>query len=426
MTLEELEVFVTTQANVAMEAYYWWCTALMIAIHVGFLMYEVGASRYKNAVSSAVKNLLAFAFMIPTFWLFGWYIYLAFPMGFSPIDLEGYGTPWNVSMGPMLSDQATGVFWAAFTLFACTTASVFSGAVLERIRISAFVFLAVVLGSVAWILGASWGWHPDGWLVTGFGYHDVGAAGVVHMIAGWFAFGVVLNLGPRVGKYNADGSANEIEGHDLRFSFIGLLMIIVGFFGFLGGCLIWAGADFGGWVNIYGAPATLSSFAFNTLMGLAGGMIGAFWMSKGNPFWMMSGGLAGIFSCASGLDVWYPGLAFVLGFVGGVIIIPANNWLHSVFKIDDPVGAISVHGVAGIWGVIAMGLFASGYPAAGDIPPTSLGGQIVGCIVMFLVGFVPGYGISFVMKMMGWLRVPDAVQQAGIDSAELGLRATAQ
>jgi len=109
-----------------------------------------------------------------------------------------------------------------------------------------------------------------------------------------------------------------------------------------------------------------------------------------------------------------------------VIIIPANNWLHSVFKIDDPVGAVSVHGVAGIWGVIAMGLFASGYPAAGDIPPTSFGGQIVGCIVMFLVGFVPGYGISFVMKMMGWLRVPDAVQKAGIDSAELGLRATAQ
>ena len=478
MTLEELEVFVTTQANVSMEAYYWWCTALMITIHVGFLMYEVGASRFKNAVSSAVKNLLAFAFMIPTFWLFGWYIYLAFPGGFTPIDLEGYGTPWNVSMGPMLSDQATGVFWAAFTLFACTTASVFSGAVLERIRISAFVFLAVLLGSVCWILGAAWGWHPDGWLVTQFGYHDVGAAGVVHMIAGWFAFGVILNLGPRVGKYNADGSANEIEGHDLRFSFVGLLMIIVGFFGFLGGCLIWAGADLGGWINIYGAPATLSSFAFNTLMGLAGGMIGAFWMSKGNPFWMMSGGcliwagadlggwiniygapatlssfafntlmglaggmigafwmskgnpfwmmsggLAGIFSCASGLDVWYPGLAFVLGFVGGVIIIPANNWLHSVFKIDDPVGAVSVHGVAGIWGVVAMGLFASGYPASGDIPPTSFGGQLVGCIVMFLVGFVPGYGVSFVMKMMGWLRVPDAVQIAGIDQAELGLRA---
>ena len=100
-----------------------------------------------------------------------------------------------------------------------------------------------------------------------------------------------------------------------------------------------------------------------------------------------------------------------------------HNWLHNTFKIDDPVGAISVHGVAGIWGVVAMGLFASGYPASGDIPPTSFGGQLVGCIVMFLVGFVPGYGISFIMKAMGWLRVPDAVQKAGIDQAELGLKA---
>ena len=95
MTLEELNTFVTTQANVSMEAYYWWCTAFMVIIHVGFLMYEVGATRMKNAVSSGVKNLLAFAFMIPTFWLFGWYIYLAFPAGFVPIDLEGYGEFYN-------------------------------------------------------------------------------------------------------------------------------------------------------------------------------------------------------------------------------------------------------------------------------------------------------------------------------------------
>ena len=98
MTLEELNVFVTTQANVGMEAYYWWCTALMVIIHVGFLMYEVGATRMPNAVSSGVKNLLAFAFMIPTFWLSGWWIYLAFPGGFVPIDLEGYGAPWNLSL----------------------------------------------------------------------------------------------------------------------------------------------------------------------------------------------------------------------------------------------------------------------------------------------------------------------------------------
>ena len=326
-------------------------------------------------------------------------------------------------MGPMLSDQATGVFWAAFTLFACTTASIFSGAVIERIRISAFVFLAVILGSVVWILAASWGWHPDGWLVTGFGFHDVAAAGCVHTVAGLFAFGVLLNLGPRVGKYNDDGSANDLEGHSLVLSFVGLLTLIVGFFGFLGACLIWAGSDFGGWVNIYGAPATLSSFAFNTLMGLAGGMIGAFWWSKGNPFWMMSGGLAGIFICAGGLDIWYPGFAFILGTVAGCVIIPANNWLHNTFKIDDCVGAVSIHGVCGILGMLAVGLFASGFPAAGDIPPSNLMGQIVGIITMALTGFVPGYVISLIMKMAGWLRVPDHVQEAGIDKTELELQA---
>jgi len=426
MTLEELNVFVTTQAKVGMEAYYWWCTGLMIIIHVGFLMYEVGATRQKNAVSSGVKNLLAFAFMIPTFWLFGWWIYLVMYNGFIPADSgygATYGLPWDVSMGPMLSDNATGVFVAAFTLFACTTASIFSGAVIERIRISAFVFLAVILGSVVWNWGASWGWHPSGWLVVGWGFHDVAAAGVVHTIAGFFAFGVLLNLGPRIGKYNEDGSANEIEGHSLVLSFVGLLTLIVGFFGFLGACLIWAGSDTSGWVNIYGANATLSSFVFNTLMGLAGGMIGAFWWSKGNPFWMMSGGLAGIFICAGGLDIWYPGFAFILGTIAGCVIIPANNWLHNTFKIDDCVGAVSIHGVCGVLGCLSVGLFASGFPSAEGIPPSNLMGQIVGAIVMMLVGFVPGYSISFVMKKFGWLRVPDSVQEAGIDKAELGLKA---
>ena len=433
MTLEELSAkvdalstTVTTQATVGMEAYYWWCTGLMIIIHVGFLMYEVGATRMKNAVSSGVKNLLAFAFMIPTFWLFGWWLYLVMYNGFIPADSgygPTYGLPWDGSMGPFIGDNATGVFWAAFTLFACTTASIFSGAVIERIRISAFVFLAVILGSVVWIIAASWGWHPSGWLVTQWGFHDVAAAGCVHTVAGLFAFGVLLNLGPRVGKYNDDGSANDLEGHSLVLSFVGLLTLIVGFFGFLGACLIWGASDAGGWTNIYGAPATLSSFAFNTLMGLAGGMIGAFWWSKGNPFWMMSGGLAGIFICAGGLDIWYPGFAFILGTVAGCVIIPINNWLHNTFKIDDCVGAVSIHGACGILGMLAVGLFASGFPAAGDIPPSNLVGQIVGTIVMALTGFIPGYVISLIMKMAGWLRVPDHIQEAGIDKAELELNA---
>ena len=152
-------------------------------------------------------------------------------------------------------------------------------------------------------------------------------------------------------------------------------------------------------------------------------MIGAFWYSKGNPFWMMSGGLAGIFICAGGLDIWYPGFAFIMGVVAGIVIIPANNWLHNTFKIDDCVGAVSVHGVSGILGVLVVGIFAAGYPASGDIPPTSFVGQLVGAITMIATGFIPGYVISLAMKSMGWLRVPDEVQMAGIDKAELGLKA---
>ena len=169
--------------TINLEIYYWWCTALMIAIHAGFLAYEMGASRSKNALASGVKNILAFAFMIPTFFAFGWLIYLAgysWPFGADgSIDLLGSfdvagdgqgGIPWSHAMGPNLQDQATGVFWAAFTLFACTTASIYSGAVIERIKLSAFIITAVFLGSVVWILGAAWGWHPAGWMVTEWGY----------------------------------------------------------------------------------------------------------------------------------------------------------------------------------------------------------------------------------------------------------------
>ena len=106
------------------EIFYWWCTALMIAIHAGFLAYEMGASRVKNVLASGIKNILAFAFMVPTFYFFGWYIYLAFYNGFIPAEDGLAGLPWDASMGPNLADNATGIFWAAFTLFAATTASI--------------------------------------------------------------------------------------------------------------------------------------------------------------------------------------------------------------------------------------------------------------------------------------------------------------
>lgn len=417
--VEALEKSAGMVGTVGIEAYYYWTIAFMVLIHAGFLSYEMGASRAKNVLATGIKNILAFAFIVPTFFFFGWWIYLAFPSGFLPTADGDPGLPWAMAMGPNLSDNATGVFWAAFTMFAATTASIFSGAVIERIKMSGFVLLAILLGSVLWILGAAWGWHPTGWLLTQWGFHDFGCGGIVHLIAGSFALGVLLVLGPRIGKFNADGTANDISPHNVPMILIGLMMIIVGFFGFLAACAIMVnGAQ---WTNIYGQPMTLSSIGFNTLMGFAGGVIGA-WAFTRDPFWMMSGGLGGIIAAAAGLDVWYPPLAFVIGFVGGASIKAVNDFITKL-RVDDAVGAVAVHGWCGIISLVAVGLLATGYPNPGDAPPVTMAGQLVGLVVCFALGFVPGYIVAYILKTVRLLRVPDEVQVVGLDLAEVPLKA---
>ncbi len=415
--------------TVTAEMFYYLTIPLMILIHVGFLAYEMGASRTKNVLASSIKNILAFAFLVPTFYYFGWFVYWAFPTGFTmsvgPQEISGWAyavgaaDPSGAVMGPNLGDNATGVFWGAFTLFAATTASIMSGSVIERIQLNAFIILAIVLGAFAWVFGAAWGWHADGWLVTNWGYHDFGAAGVVHMVAGFFALGVLINLGPRIGKFNADGTANHIAGHSLPFTLIGLMLIIAGFWGFLMACAIFPGEAWswstGEFTSIYGTPLTLSALTFNILMGFAGGIIGA-WMVTRDPFWMMSGALGGIISCAAGLDLYWPPMAFAIAFIGGCMMPASAKYLEKL-GIDDAVGAVTVHGVLGLWGVIACGIFASGYPALAIEGGATISfvGQLIGGIVMALCGFIPGYGLSLLMKSMGKLRVPEGAETAGLD-----------
>lgn len=418
------------------EMFYYLTIPLMIIIHAGFLAYEMGSSRMKNVLSSGVKNILAFAFMIPTFYFFGWWIYWGFPTGLTlsegPAGISGaaYASSiawgWGESaqyMGPNIADNASGVFFGAFALFAATTASIMSGAVIERIQTVGFVILAIVLGSFAWVIAAAWGWHADGWLVTKFGVHDFGAAGLVHAVAGFFALGVLINLGPRIGKFNADGSANQIAGHNMPMTVVGLMLIIVGFWGFLMACVIvpgeawsWFGDKF---ATIYGTPITLSALSFNILMAIAGGIIGA-WIWTKDPFWMMSGALAGIISTASGLDIYYPALAFIIAFSAGLILAPAAAWLERR-GIDDAVGAVTVHGTIGLYGVVMLGVFASGYPAlqGEGVATINLFGQIVGAVVFFLCGFVPGYVVSYILKGLGMLRVPEGAEIAGMDTVKV-------
>ncbi len=432
--LAALKAANATGNTVAAETYYYITIPLMVLIHVGFLGYEMGASRMKNVLASGIKNILAFAFVIPTFYYFGWWVYWAFPTGFDFgvgfYEISGWeyaaavANPASEVMGPHLGDNATGVFWGAFTLFAATTASIMSGSVIERIRLVPFVILAIILGSFAWVVAAAWGWHADGWLVQSWGFHDFGASGVVHMISGFFALGVLMNLGARIGRFNEDGSPNHLAGHSMPMTMIGLMTIIVGFWGFLMACLIypgeawsWSATEF---TNIYGTPMTLSALTFNILMAFSGGIIGA-WMTTRDPFWMMSGALGGIISCASGLDIYWPPLTFCIAFISCAWIMPWSARLLEKMGIDDAVGAVTVHGTLGAVGVLGVGIFAAGYPShTGDgAVLTSFVGQFIGMIVMALCGFVPGWLFSWIFKMMGILRTSEQVEVRGMDPSKV-------
>lgn len=421
------------------ETYYYLTIPLMIIIHAGFLAYEMGASRAKNALSSGVKNILAFAFVIPAFYFFGWWIYWAMPSGLSfaagPNGISGaeYASSialgWGAStdfMGPNTEDQIDGVFWGAFALFAATTASIMSGAVIERIQTVGFVILAIILGGFSWVVAAAWGWHADGWLVLQWGVHDFGAAGLVHAVAAFFALGVLINLGPRIGKFNPDGSANDLPGHNMPFTATGLMLIIVGFWGFLMACLV-VGGEAWSWgsnfTTIYGTPTNLGALSFNILMAIAGGIIGA-WVATRDPFWMMSGALAGIISTASGLDIYWPGLTFIIAISAGILLKPAAGVLERM-GIDDAVGAVTVHGTIGVYGMLLLGITASGYPAAlGEGAATvSFIGQLVGAAVFVAIGLGTGYVSSLVLKMVGMLRVPEAAEIAGLDTVKVPAQA---
>jgi Amt family ammonium transporter len=401
------------------DLFYWVSIALMIAIHAGFLAYEVGASRSKNVLASAMKNLLTFAVIVATFFFFGWWFYNAFyqfPVG--AIDSAVAALPWSADMGPNLQ-SVTGIFWGAFALFAATTGSIMSGAVLERIRTSAFLILTTVLGSVVWIIGAAWAWHGSGWLLTEWGWHDFGAAGCVHLIAGAFTLGVLINLGPRVGRF-VNGRAVTIRPHNLPLTMLGLMLIFVGFFGFLMGCVVYTNT---GYFSIFGNPTTLSAIAFSTLMGLAGGIIGAYTSSKGEPFWTISGGLAGVISVAPGMDLYHPALAFVIAVVGGALI-PFIGKLLERFRIDDVVGAVAVHGGCAAYGLVVSGFVLWGYPnvagADGTTPPDiNPLGQIGGMLVLLALGLVPGYLISLGLKRADMLRIPHEVEVTGLDLSEV-------
>ena len=438
------------------EFYYWVTVVIMFLIHVGFCMYEVGVSRRKNHLHTLMKNTMLIPLITVTFFLFGWWIYFALPNG-PFLNMEGFqvqggglipapnATPWSELMGVhmggvpvqdgMTGDvtalwaRVNGVFWAAFLLFSWTTGSIVSGAVIERIRSGAFWILAVILGSVLWITDAAWGWHWDGWMVHKLGYHDAYASGVVHAIAGGFALAILTVLGPRIGKFREDGSPRDIRPTNPWLVTIGLFLIYTGFWGFYAACnipiidfygsgMLEIEGSFFTATNIYLSPTSLSGITLNFLMSLSGGLLAGYFISKGDPFWTYSGGLAGIIAASAGNDLYHPIQAMLIAMVGVCLIYKMHYWVERKFKIDDAVGAVAVHGYAGFYGVVIAGFMLWGYPATPFLETSTINpvGQFIGAIIMFFVlGFIPGLILAKILNAMGILRIPHEVELAGLD-----------
>ena len=427
VTLEELEEQLKLNSNILTEQFYFYTVVVMWLIHAGFMAYEAGAARRKNVMSTAMKNILTIAVVTPSFYYFGWYIYGCFEEGWpksghdSPDALVGFcrqTAPWEANLGPNLQDHLSGVFFLAFLLFSWTTASIMSGALIERVRLSAYLLLAVVLGSVVWIMDAAWGWSSGGWLTTRFGFHDAIASLVVHGVAGAFTLGVLLNLGPRIGKYDPLGRARSFRGHNTHLTLLGLMLIFTGFYGFYAACLFITPTAFPGWLNIYGSPTTLGAIALVATVGFAGGFTGGWFASKGDPFWTLSAGLAGVISVSAGADVYHPSLAYLLSISGGMLAVYAGTWIERKLRIDDAVGAVAVHGVCGFYGVLLVGIFAGGFPTGINNVETSFGGQLMGMMAFLPLAFLPGYAVSWLLKKANLLRVPPEVELEGLDLAE--------
>src|ERR687892_436999 len=414
------------------EQFYFYTVVVMWLIHVGFMAYEGGASRRKNVMSTAMKNILTIAVVTPTFYYFGWYIYGCFEEGW-PKDghdsptVEGLDilvgfcqntAPWAAQMGPNLADHVSAVFFLAFLLFSWTTASIMSGALIERVRLSAFLILAAILGSVVWIMDAAWGWSSAGWLVTRYGFHDSIASLVVHGVAGAFTLGVLLNLGPRIGKYTKEGMARSFRGHNTHLTLMGLMLIFTGFYGFYAACLFITSTSFPGWLNIYGSFTTLGAIAWVITIGFAGGFTGGGFAGKGDPFWTLSGGLAGVISVSAGADVYHPSLAYLLATSGGMLAVWSGTWIEKKLRVDDAVGAVAVHGVCGFYGVFLVGIFAGGFPTGVNNIESSFGGQLMGMLAFFPLAFLPGFIVSWILKKFNLLRVPPEVELEGLDMAE--------
>ncbi len=412
---------------------------LVMFMQAGFAIVETGLCRAKNANHTMMMNFMVYGFGLFAYWVCGFALQMGGSAGVSilgganPLSHEFtihlLGHDWGLwgTKGFFLAgatyDVGVMVLFLFQMVFMDTALTIVTGAAAERWKYVAFAVSSVVLGAVTYPIYANWAWG-GGWLSKlgtnyglGAGYADFAGSGVVHAVGGLTALALSIIIGPRIGKYNRDGSSNAMPGHDLVIVMTGCFILAFGWFGFNPGSTLGASG-----------ALRISTIAVDTMLAGCTGSFGALlymWIKYGKPDASMTGNglLAGLVAITAPSGYVNTMGAVIIGFAAGLLVCLSVEFIDRVARVDDPVGAISVHGTCGLWGVISVGLFADGTNGVKGLfygDPTQLVAQLIG--VGTLLGFV--FTISYVLNLaihaIVGQRVSAADELEGLDIPEMG------
>lgn len=384
-------------------------TFLVFSMHLGFATLESGLTRAKNTVNILFKNTLIVAIGILTYSLMGFALMYpgeSWKLG-NFLGFAGFGLRMPEGAAGAI-DYANGhyTYWTDFMfqgMFAATAATIVSGAVAERVKLGSFLLFSVVYVMFVYPIVGSWGWG-GGWLAS-MNFHDFAGSTFVHSVGGWAALAGVMLLGPRLGKY-VNGISKPIMGHSMPLAAIGVFILWFGWYGFNGGSVL--SAD----------PVAVSYVFVTTTLAAAAGIVAAMatsWTVQKKPdlSMVLNGCLAGLVGVTAGADVLSVPAAIFVGAVAGVMVVFAVLAFDK-FRLDDPVGALSVHLVCGVWGTLAVGLFCKEF---------SVWTQLIGIAVVGVTCFSAAYAIFYVLKSTIGIRVSEEEEVKGLDIGEHGMEA---
>ena len=385
------------------------CATLVFFMQAGFAFLEAGFTRTKNTVNVLTKNFMDFCIGGIAYFVFGYAIMYGTSIG-GFIGSDGF-----LLLGDYY-DVNTALAWFFQMVFAATATTIVSGAMAERTKITAYLAYSFLISAIIYPISGHWVWG-GGWLAQ-MGFHDFAGSGVVHMLGGMVALTGAYLVGPRNGKYNADGTPNEFKPTNVPYIALGGLILFVGWFGFNPGS------------TLSGTDLRMSVIAVNTMLaGCASATVvmysGLIKTGKADAVGAVNGSLAGLVAITAPCAVVAPWAAVIIGIIAGFVMMWGEKFVERTLKIDDAVGAITVHGICGFLGLLMVGIFADG--TYGDISGLIVGNtgqivtQLIGALALLAWALIMGFIIFSFIKATTGLRVTDEEQELGLDITEHGV-----